>query len=58
MSQWEDYTGDEWMRPLASQDTRTKHILDRETQGIKPRPRLQAPPHKAGDTWGEFTLDE
>ncbi|CAD73631.1 MAG TPA: serine/threonine-protein kinase PknK [Rhodopirellula baltica] len=58
MSQWEDYTGDEWMRPLASQDTRTKHILDRETQGIKPRPRLQAPPFKAGDTWGEFTLDE
>ncbi|MEO9932290.1 serine/threonine-protein kinase PknK [Rhodopirellula bahusiensis] len=58
MSQWEDYTGDEWMRPLASQDTRTKHILDRETQGIKPRPRLQAPPYKAGDTWGEFTLEE
>ncbi|WP_430454210.1 serine/threonine-protein kinase PknK [Rhodopirellula europaea] len=58
MSQWEDYTGDEWMRPLASQDTRTKHILDRETQGIKPRPRLQSPPFKAGDTWGDFTLDE
>lgn len=58
MSQWEDYTGDEWMRPLASQDTRTKYILDRETQSIKPRPRLQAPPFKSGDTWGEFTLED
>jgi hypothetical protein len=58
MSQWEDYAGDEWMRPLASQDTRTKHILDRETQGIKPRPRLQAPPFQSGDSWGDFVLEQ
>ncbi|WDQ15383.1 serine/threonine-protein kinase [Rhodopirellula sp. P2] len=58
MSKWEDYTGDEWMRPLASQDTRTKHLLDRETQGIKPRPRLQPPPFQSGDSWGDFVLEE
>ncbi|MCC9658908.1 serine/threonine protein kinase [Rhodopirellula halodulae] len=58
MSQWDDYTGDDWMRPLASKDTKTRHTLDRETRGIKPRPRLQDPPYKTGDHWGDFVLEE
>ncbi|MFG0290753.1 MAG: serine/threonine-protein kinase PknK [Rhodopirellula sp. JB044] len=56
MNQWEDYSGDDWMRPSSSRETRVKVDLARATKGIAKRPRLEKAPWKAGDLIAGFEL--
>ena len=56
MAEWEDYSGDEWLRPSSDRETRLKVSEDHGTRGIAKRPRLEKPPWDCGDQVAGFEL--
>ncbi|WP_404305900.1 serine/threonine-protein kinase [Neorhodopirellula lusitana] len=58
MAQWEDYSGDEWLRPSSARETRLKVDEGQGTRGVVKRPRLEKPRWGSGDTVAGFELIE
>ncbi len=57
MAQWDDYAGDEWMRPSSSRETqRAKIDRARATRGHVQRPRLKDSPWQIGQIIAGFEL--
>ncbi len=57
MAQWDDFTGDEWMRPTSSRETQQIEIdRARATRGHSQRPRLENSPWHPGDVIAGFEL--
>jgi len=56
MAQWDDYAGDEWMRPSSARETQVKVDVGRATRGVAKRPRLEKSPWKTGDHLSGFEL--
>ncbi|MCM2371028.1 serine/threonine-protein kinase [Aporhodopirellula aestuarii] len=56
MNHWDDYSGDEWMRPSSSRETQVKVDQGRATRGFSKRPRMEKPPWNPGDLIAGFEL--
>ncbi|WP_044255809.1 serine/threonine-protein kinase PknK [Rhodopirellula sp. SWK7] len=56
MNHWDDYSGDDWMRPSSSRETQVKIDEGRATKGVSKRPRLEKSPWKPGDQIAGFEL--
>ncbi len=57
MAQWDDYSGDDWMRPSSSQETqKSKNDGAHATRGHAQRPRLKNSPWKIGQIVAGFEL--
>lgn len=57
MAQWDDYRGDEWMRPSSARETqRAKVDRARATRGHPQRPRLENSPWRVGESVAGFEL--